>query len=329
MLKVSVVVPVYNLEKYIEKTILSILNQTLKEFEVIIVDDGSTDSSHEICTRFMEQDPRISLYRQDNDGAPGKARNVGLSKAQGETVIFFDGDDIMHPSMLEEMVFCLKQSEADAVICNFEMIDEEHNKIGQANIKEISKKTPTDYQTYFDLWPFPCNKLYSTAFLRNTKVLFLEKVFGQDLGFYYSILAHEPKIQLIEKNLLSYLVREGSITKNKKTRKKHADIVPVFKQIYAEFSRVGKLKTYHQVLNAKLLAKLLFKSEYFVFEEDQEYLNILVDYLHETNPSWEKDNQHYDTLSTVEKIYYKMLFKYRLYRLLGFYKSVKGKRGNS
>lgn len=329
MVKVSVIVPVFNLEKYIEQTIISILKQTLQEIEIIIVDDGSTDSSYEICTRFTQQDSRISLYRQENDGAPGKARNVGLSKAQGETVIFFDGDDIMHPTMLEEMYLSLKASQADAAICNFEMIDEEHNKVGQANIAEIKKKISKDHRAYFDLWPFPCNKLYSTVFLRNTKVLFLEKVFGQDLGFYYSILAHEPNVTLIEKTLLSYLVREGSITKNKKTRKKHADIVPVFKQIYSEFAKIGKLEKYNDVLNAKLLAKLLFKSEYFVFDEDQQYLNMLVDYLHEIDPNWDKDNQHYYTLSTVEKIYYKMLFKYRLYRLLGFYKRVKGKRVNS
>lgn len=100
MIKVSVIVPVYNGEKHLEECLDSICNQTLKEIEIICVDDGSTDSSWEILNRYKERDDRIQLYRQQNLYA-GAARNTGKAHASGEYLVFWDCDDFFHLEALE------------------------------------------------------------------------------------------------------------------------------------------------------------------------------------------------------------------------------------
>ncbi|MCI8511932.1 MAG: glycosyltransferase [Lachnospiraceae bacterium] len=99
---ISVIIPVYNTEAYLEKCLRSVLEQTCQEFEIVVVDDGSTDSSPEICRAFAAQDSRVRFYRQSHQGVSA-ARNMALDKAQGDPVFFLDSDDYIHPSCLERL----------------------------------------------------------------------------------------------------------------------------------------------------------------------------------------------------------------------------------
>ena len=112
-LKVSVVVPVYNLEDYIEKCIQSILDQTYKNYELILVDDGSTDHSYDMCQKYSESYDNIFAYSQEN-GGPNAARLTGVENSTGEYILFVDGDDWIESNMLEELV--KKQQESGAEI---------------------------------------------------------------------------------------------------------------------------------------------------------------------------------------------------------------------
>lgn len=114
-IKVSVIVPVYNQEKYLEQCVKSILVQTLHEAEFIFVDDGSTDSSLSMLKEYEKQDSRVKVITQENGGA-GKARNTGLSVARGEYLSFLDSDDFFEPDMLEKAVAALEDSKADFVV---------------------------------------------------------------------------------------------------------------------------------------------------------------------------------------------------------------------
>lgn len=116
MPKISVIVSVYNCEKYISKCIKSILGQTFEDLEIILIDDGSTDKSFEICNNFAQKDRRIKLIHQNNGGV-SKARNVGLDAAQGEFIAFVDGDDYIVPDMYERMYKNLIKNKADISIC--------------------------------------------------------------------------------------------------------------------------------------------------------------------------------------------------------------------
>lgn len=115
---ISVIVPIYNTEKYLEKCITSILDQSYHNLEVILINDGSTDNSEEICNRFQEIDKRIIVKYQENSGV-SVARNQGLKIAKGDFISFVDSDDYLHPEMLERLWNYLKEYNADIAMCDF------------------------------------------------------------------------------------------------------------------------------------------------------------------------------------------------------------------
>ena len=116
--KVSVIIPVYNTEKYLRECLDSVVNQTLRDIEIICVDDGSTDASPEILRKYAEKDSRVQVFTQEKSNA-GAARNVGLSKAAGEYLAFLDSDDYYELSMLEHMLACAQERAADVVVCRY------------------------------------------------------------------------------------------------------------------------------------------------------------------------------------------------------------------
>jgi glycosyltransferase involved in cell wall biosynthesis len=115
---VSIIVPVYNVEQYLKECIESILAQTWKNFEVILVDDGSTDSSGKICDEYSQKKEFISVIHKKNGGL-SSARNAGIDVAQGDYLAFIDSDDVVHPRYLSELVAIVKKEKADLAACNF------------------------------------------------------------------------------------------------------------------------------------------------------------------------------------------------------------------
>lgn len=118
---ISVIVPVYNVEKYIRKCIESVLNQTFQDFELILVDDGTKDKSGEICDAYAQKDPRIKVIHQENKGLSG-ARNTGLKKAEGEFLAFIDSDDFILNTYLQTLYECAVLYEADAAVCSYQYV---------------------------------------------------------------------------------------------------------------------------------------------------------------------------------------------------------------
>lgn len=125
---ISIVLPVYNVENYLDKCITSIISQTYKNFELIIVNDGSTDSSLEICQNYEEADARIQLFSKKNEGV-SSARNYGLERIKGEFVTFIDSDDFITENYVKNLVIALKQCNADMSISRFELYYSESKKI--------------------------------------------------------------------------------------------------------------------------------------------------------------------------------------------------------
>ena len=114
---ISVIIPCFNIELYIDQCLSSFQNQTYRDFEVICVDDGSTDGTTEIITRYTRQDKRFKLIIQNNQYA-GVARNNGMKSAEGEYLLFFDGDDFCEPDMLSELVLSAEKNDSDIVLCD-------------------------------------------------------------------------------------------------------------------------------------------------------------------------------------------------------------------
>ena len=112
---ISIVVPVYNVERYVRRCFESVTNQTWKDFEVIVIDDGSMDKSGEICDEYAQKDTRFKVFHQSNQGI-GKTRLGGIQKAVGEYVVWADADDWLEPSLLERLVKCIREKESDIVV---------------------------------------------------------------------------------------------------------------------------------------------------------------------------------------------------------------------
>lgn len=116
----SIIVPTYNVKLYVEECVDSLLNQKYVDCEIIIVDDGSTDGSSEVCDKLKLKDSRIIVVHQKNGGLSA-ARNTGLKHAKGEYIGFIDSDDIVSPSMFSDMINTLEKNKADVAVCNFEV----------------------------------------------------------------------------------------------------------------------------------------------------------------------------------------------------------------
>lgn len=127
---ISVIVPIYNVEDYLEDCLVSILNSTYEDFELILVDDGSTDNSGNICDCFQEKDHRIKVFHTENRGL-SMARNIGLDCAKGDFISFIDADDVIHPQMLETLINALVSGEYDFSMVDFKAIQKEEQKTAQ------------------------------------------------------------------------------------------------------------------------------------------------------------------------------------------------------
>lgn len=138
-MKVSVVIPIYNAEKYLTQCIESVVNQTLKDIEIVLIDDGSTDGSAKICKAFMKQDSRIAYYYKENEGLAA-ARQDGMERSSGEYIGFVDSDDWIEPDMFEKMYDAAKSCDADVVLCNPFTYDE------KIQPKDIIKAGAYDYE---------------------------------------------------------------------------------------------------------------------------------------------------------------------------------------
>lgn len=216
--KISVIVPVYNVERYIVKCVDSILNQTYREIEVLLIDDGSTDYCGEICDRYARQDDRVIVYHKENEGL-SEARNMGVRLAGGTYIVFVDGDDYIEPDMLEVMHQRLQQDESDLVICNFLYVDTDGVSVSELNnelpIKDevisgeeaFEKLADKKYWYYVTAW----NKLYRKEILEG--ISFPKGKIHEDEFVAHYILDRCCSVSCVSKALYRYVQRESSITK--------------------------------------------------------------------------------------------------------------------
>lgn len=209
-MKVSIIIPVYNSEKYLDSNINAILNQDYSNIEIIYVDDGSTDNSLKILKEYASKS-KITVLEQKNQGAPA-ARNKGLKIATGEYVMFFDSDDVLEKNAISKMI--KNSNEADLVQGNYNIIDENGDFLRS---KEEIQKNETISKKIMEkcilLPPFPCNKLYKRQTIIDNNIKFDDVKIAQDLNFYVKFLAVAKKVELLKENILNYRITTNSISR--------------------------------------------------------------------------------------------------------------------
>jgi glycosyltransferase involved in cell wall biosynthesis len=212
---ISVIVPVYNVEKYLKRCIDSIIKQTYKNLEIILVDDGSTDSSGDICDQYGISDLRIKIIHKQNGGL-SSARNAGIDKSTGELIAFIDSDDYIHPEMLEFLQNEISQKDVDIAICGRYIVYEN----GKSIIKEkkcdgiimesedaIRKMCSYDY---FDM--SSCDRLFIKALFQSVR--YPEKKLCEDWHVMHILFDLAKRISYNSIPLYYYYQRENSISRN-------------------------------------------------------------------------------------------------------------------
>lgn len=174
MVQISIIIPVYNVAKYLPECLESILNQTFQDFEVICVNDGSKDNSLEILEEYGKKDNRIKIITKENGGA-GSARNKGLEFAEGKYIQFLDGDDYFEPQMLEKLYNLAKEYKAEISVCSSRKVDDEGNitesrnpnspiNLDRTPFKRLFSKKDFSDEIFSLIGTIPWNKLYKKGF---------------------------------------------------------------------------------------------------------------------------------------------------------------------
>lgn len=205
---VTVIVPVYNVKEYLSECIASIIHQTYKNLEIIIVDDGSTDGSSEICDKFQRKDRRITVIHKENGGL-SSARNCGLEVAKGRYISFIDSDDFILPDMIETLLNSIKKNDADVACCDF---FSDRNSCMEYEGEYVFDRE-TAISRLFDAKGFCCyawNKLYRKFLFDNIQYPVGELF--EDIKTTYAIFKKSTRISYVRKREYFYRLREESIT---------------------------------------------------------------------------------------------------------------------
>ncbi len=217
MVKISVILPVYNGSKYIKKSIESVLNQTFHDFELIIVNDGSCDNTLDIITSF--NDKRIKIINQSNQG-PGAARNNALKIAKGKYIMFLDSDDWYSTDALEIAYENAYKNNTDLTF--FQMINYNDGEVYQNDwfdLKQFDQsfegrvfKPSETPGSIFDLSVGVCQKIYNHEFLKRINAKFPEKIFFEDMPFFFYVYLKSERISIVKKHLYYRRKHDESIT---------------------------------------------------------------------------------------------------------------------
>ena len=255
----SVISPVYNGSKYLEPFLRSVLQQSFPHFELIMVDDGSTDSSVEIIKSYQKKDSRIHLIEQNHKGA-GSARNFGLSQAKGQYIIFLDCDDWFSDDFFKTMIDRIEVDQSDIAVCEFFIYNQQTGETEKSVISETGNQNIERTNLVFDIFaPNPWTKLYRVSFLKQNQLLFQEIPSCNDWSFAYTSLACAEKISVIRKPLVYYRTKTTtSISSYRYKRTK--DIVWAIKHLRQELKSRALFSQYKEGFARKSISHLVYEA---------------------------------------------------------------------
>lgn len=247
--RISVIIPIYKTEKYLECCVDSVKNQTYTNLEIILVDDGSPDKCGEICDRYQREDKRIKVIHQKNAGISA-ARNAGIKEASGEYIFLVDSDDYIALNTLEILYKAIKEEEADLTLCNIQYVDEYGRKITKLTGMEsfcVPKTIWTQdkfWKCYMKKGKIPCvvawNKLYKKELFEG--ISYPTGKIREDEFFIHLIIDRCQKISCVKQKLCFYRQHEKSIMHENKYSINQMDIVDAYLERAEYFRKKGKNK---------------------------------------------------------------------------------------
>ena len=231
---ISVIIPIYNVEAYLRECIDSVINQTYKNFEIILVDDGSTDSSGKICDEYVEKYDRITVIHQKNSGL-SVARNTGLSEANGDYIYFLDSDDYIDEATLEKLLKIAKKNNSDIVFFDaVSFADTGDFTVKQNYIRKCHYETASGYEVFCKM---TLNNEYHSAvpllfikkdFLLKSKIKFIPDILYEDMIFTYQLFCIASIVSQCIEALYHRRYRKNSIMTSSKSKKHFTSFIAVF-----------------------------------------------------------------------------------------------------
>lgn len=212
---ISVIISAYNIQNYIERCLKSILCQTEVSYEVIVVNDGSTDDTGKIISKIAEKNDRIAILTQENTGL-SKARQNGLNLAHGEYVLFVDGDDYLMPDSLRDLAVFADENKSDIVCFNYKRVFEDGRYLEFPSYNLYGETGPFIKRILlYDILPNVCFKLIRKKFILENSVVFPPAInFGEDLALTVSMAVHDPVVGFLNRFIYCYYIRPESLTQS-------------------------------------------------------------------------------------------------------------------
>lgn len=272
---ISVIVPVWNVEKYLSQCLDSILCQTFSNFELICVNDGSTDNSRKILEKYQLSDSRIKIVNKKNGGL-SSARNAGMKVAQGDFYSFIDSDDWVAPDMLEKLYDNISKFNSDIAFCKVHQFNEAENKIDDSNpyytLDYFDETFDNRAFSYKDTKPFimdvcvtAWNKLYRKSFIDKCNAWFPEGLIFEDGPFFFSIFFKAERISLVRDFLYYYRInRKGSIID--KAGKKFLNLIDVINIMYEKASSADDFEDFKYDFYKKKVEDVVYRYENLKFK---------------------------------------------------------------
>jgi glycosyltransferase involved in cell wall biosynthesis len=240
IIPLSIIIPVYNDEKNISRSVNSVLSQTNPDFECLVIDDGSTDNTSSICDEFSKNDKRVRVFHKENEGI-SKTRQYGLERANGEYIYFVDSDDWIEPSFTKDITDIINNNKPGLIF-----FDYYKNYTNKKNIYKSQKPVSLDIDTIIKsilekkILSCPWNFVISKEFLINKKVIFNNKInYGEDTLFILELTLNNSKIDYINKAYYHHFINESSYTRTN-LKQKYTDRILFYNGLSALFQKYNR-----------------------------------------------------------------------------------------
>ena len=286
MIKVSIIVPFYNVENYIEKCLQSLVNQTLEDIEILLVNDGSQDTSEVIAKQFAEKYPNKIIYLEKENGGLSDARNYAIPYAKGQYIAFLDSDDYVETNMYEEMYNKAQKEDLDYIECDF--LWEYPDKTLESKGKQYSNKKEMFIHTRVVAW----NKLIKREIVQNNHLEFPKGYQYEDVEFFYKLLPFIHHYGIVQKPLIHYVQRENSISNVQNARTKEiidvlGHVIEYYKEnnLFEEYQEEIEYTYARYILCSSMLRMVMIEDK----KERKEIINMAWKSLNTQFVNWKKN----------------------------------------
>lgn len=279
--KISIIIPVYNVESYINQSIDSVLDQTYKNLEIILVDDGSKDSSGKICDEYEKKDIRVKVIHKTNGGI-SSARNAGIEIATGKYIMFLDSDDFLENNACEFLYNTIETMDTEYVMGNYVYTTHEGKKWNNPmfDVQENFEVTITDYEkSFFVMNSVVWNKIFKTDFIKKNKLRFMEGALAEDAIFTSFLYTHTDKGYFIKDIILNYRQNKDNLSISTTCNKEYfSKMNEAYKLIYENYKTTNNIEFYRFFcarIMPYFLCKIIDTNE---LQSDEDIIQVLKSY---------------------------------------------------